>query len=109
MASALITSVDHQNFDAEVVQSDLPVLIDFWAPWCGPCIALNPTIDAVAALYEGRVKVVKANLDESKELADRFGVRGIPALFLLKQGEVLQGIHAQTKTRICVELDKHLA
>lgn len=109
MSSDLITHATADNFDAAVAQSPLPVLIDFWAPWCGPCIALNPTLDAVAELYADRLKVVKVNVDDHKALGDRFGVRGIPALFVLKQGQVVASIHAQTRTRICAELDKHVA
>jgi thioredoxin 1 len=108
MSSALITHATADNFAAEVAQSPLPVLLDFWAPWCGPCLALNPTMDAVAEVYEGQVKVVKVNLDEHKALGDQFGVRGIPALFLLKDGQVLSQISAQTRTRICAEIDKHV-
>jgi len=108
MSSPLITSITSENFEAEVLKSEVPVLLDFWAPWCGPCVAMNPTIDALAEMYEGQVKVAKANLDECKDLADRYSVRGIPALFLISKGEVLTSILDQSRTRISAQIDKFL-
>lgn len=86
---ANVKDVGLQDFDAEVVNSDIPVLVDFWAPWCAPCRAVAPIVEKVAERYQGKVKVVKVNLDEAIELAQRFGIQSIPALFLFKNGEVL--------------------
>ena len=78
----------NENFDAEVLQSDLPVLVDFWATWCGPCMMLGPIVAEVAAEYAGRVKVGKVNVDNAPELAARYGITSIPALLLFRKGEV---------------------
>jgi len=78
----------NENFDAEVLQSELPVLVDFWATWCGPCMMLGPIVAEVAAEYAGRVKVGKVNVDNAPELAARYGITSIPALLLFNKGEV---------------------
>lgn len=83
------TAVTSTNFDTTVLQSDIPVLLDFWAPWCGPCVALAPALDEVASDRGDTLKVVKVNVDENQELAGRFAVRGIPTLLLFKGGEVV--------------------
>ena len=80
----------NENFDAEVLQSELPVLVDFWATWCGPCMMLGPTVAEVAAEYAGRVKVGKVNVDNAPELAARYGITSIPALLLFNKGEVVR-------------------
>ena len=80
----------NENFDAEVLQSELPVLVDFWATWCGPCMMLGPTVAEVAAEYAGRVKVGKVNVDNAPELAARYGIMSIPALLLFRKGEVVR-------------------
>ena len=80
----------NENFDAEVLQSELPVLVDFWATWCGPCMMLGPTVAEVAAEYAGRVKVGKVNVDNAPELAARYGITSIPALLFFRKGEVVR-------------------
>ena len=80
----------NENFDAEVLQSELPVLVDFWATWCGPCKMLAPTVAEVATEYAGRVKVGKVNVDNAPELAARYGITSIPALLLFNKGEVVR-------------------
>ena len=107
--SANIVDVTPETWDAEVVQNATPVLVDFWAPWCGPCIALTPTIEAVAAEYAGQLKVVKVNVDENKPIAERFGVRGIPHLVLLKGGATTAVVAGRTRTRIAAEVETQLA
>lgn len=89
------------NFDQEVLQSSIPVLVDFWAPWCGPCRALGPTIDALAQELEGKVKVLKLNTDENPESAVRFRINSIPNLIFFKDGKpVDQLIGAVDKSKI---------
>ena len=78
------------NFQTEVLSSDQPVLVDFWAPWCGPCKQLGPVIDELAGEYEGKAKVGKVNVDNNQDLAAQFGIRGIPTVILFKGGEVVQ-------------------
>jgi thioredoxin 1 len=104
-----ITPVTEVNFEADVLQSVLPVLVDFWAPWCGPCLGLMPTVEAIAPIYAGQLKVVKINCDDAKALADRYGVRGIPHLVLIKNGEQAAVLSGRTKTRLSIELDKLLS
>jgi len=90
--AANITPVSDDNFDNEVLKSPLPVLIDFWAPWCGPCRAIAPIVDELAGEYVDKLKVVKMNVDDNPRTPGRYGVRGIPNLILFKNGEVQQQI-----------------
>lgn len=83
------TAVTDATFDAEVRQSPIPVVVDFWAEWCGPCRMIGPALEELSAEYEGRVKIVKVNVDENPQAPSQLGVRGIPALFLFKNGEVV--------------------
>jgi thioredoxin 1 len=80
--------VESTNFDAEVLASDIPVMVDFWAPWCGPCKMLTPIIEGLAEEFSGRAKVVKVNVDDNQQLASRFNIRGIPTVLVFKGGEV---------------------
>jgi thioredoxin 1 len=93
--------VDEQNFENEVLKSDLPVLVDFWAEWCGPCHAIAPSIAELAKDYEGKFKVGKLNVDENNNLAMRYGVMSIPTMKFFKQGKVVaELIGAQPKSNI---------
>ena len=87
MAEIILTS---DNFESEVIASEIPVLVDFWATWCGPCKMLGPVISQIADEYEGKVKVGKVNVDDEEELAMRFGIESIPTVLLFKNGEVVE-------------------
>ena len=96
-------------WDAEVLQSDKPVLVDFWAEWCGPCRMMSPTIDALADDYSGRVTIGKLNVDENGAAAMRYGVRGIPTLLLFKGGQVVaQKVGATSKTDLQQLIESNL-
>jgi thioredoxin 1 len=97
-------TVNDENFDDEVLRSDIPVLVDFWAEWCGPCKVVGPTIEALASDYQGKVKVAKLNVDDNPEAAGRFGVRSIPTLIVFKDGEVQQAAVGVKPKRQLAEL-----
>lgn len=87
MSDNIINATD-ADFDAQVMQSDMPVLVDFWAEWCGPCRMIAPLVHELADTYAGRVKVVKVNVDNSQQTAAKYGIRGIPTLMMFKNGKV---------------------
>ena len=101
MASEKVMAFTDANFDSEVLQSDIPVLVDFWATWCAPCKAIAPLVDAIADEYAGKVKVGKVNVDESQATPGKYGVRGIPTIILFKGGAVVdQVVGAVPKSQI---------
>ncbi len=109
MASNAILEVTDANFDADVLKSEKPVLIDFWAAWCGPCRALAPIVDEVADAYKDKVKVAKMDVDRNSATPMRYNVRGIPTLLVIKGGEVKEQIVGYVgKDVIQKALDKHI-
>jgi len=92
MSGAGVLEVSDATFDQEVLKSEQPVLVDFWAGWCGPCKAISPSVDAIAASYAGKLKVTKVNVDQNGAAPSRYGIRGIPALLLFKGGKVVDQI-----------------
>jgi thioredoxin 1 len=109
MASEKVVAFTDANFDREVLQSDVPVLVDFWATWCAPCKAIAPLIDAAADEYAGKVKVGKVNVDENQATPGKYGVRGIPTLILFKGGAVVdQIVGAVPKSQLDALLAKAL-
>ncbi|CDM65608.1 thioredoxin [Pyrinomonas methylaliphatogenes] len=105
-----VTEVTDSSFEKDVLQSDKPVLVDFWAEWCAPCRMLAPTIDAIAEKYAGSAKVVKMNVDDNPNTPHRYGIKGIPTLILFKNGkEEERVVGAVSKEAISRLIEKHLA
>ena len=101
--------VSDQSFDAEVLKSDVPVLVDFWAPWCGPCRMAAPIVHEVAEKYEGKAKVAKVNVDECPEISSKYGIRSIPSLFVFKGGQVVdQAVGVQSAAQLSQMIEGHL-
>ena len=106
----MATAVKTTDFDQQVLASETPVLVDFWAEWCGPCHAVSPILDKIAAEREGELKLVKVNIDEEQELAMRYGIQSIPTMILFKNGSVAKKvIGAYPKRRLEAELEPVLA
>jgi thioredoxin 1 len=108
--SELVIEVSDSSFEKDVLQSDRPVLVDFWASWCAPCRMLAPTVDAVAEKYSASARVVKLNVDDNPAISQRFGIKGIPTLILFKGGkEEERVVGATSKEAISKMIDKHVA
>ena len=104
-----VTAVSDQSFEEDVLKSDQPTLVDFWAVWCGPCKMVAPVVEELAGDYDGRVKFAKMNVDENMGTPGRYGIRGIPTLLLFKNGEVVdQIVGAVPKAKLKEMIDRHV-
>jgi thioredoxin 1 len=109
MAGANTLEFNDASFDTDVLNADVPVLVDFWAEWCGPCRQMTPTIDALATEYDGRAKIGKLNVDNNNGTAARYNIRGIPTILLFKGGQVVdQKVGALPKSELTKMLDEHI-
>ena len=107
--SEYVNDVNDSNFESAVLQSDRPVLVDFWAPWCAPCRMLAPTVEAVAQSFSDTASVVKLNVDDNPQVSQRYGIKGIPTLILFKNGkEEERVVGATSKEAISRMIDKHV-
>ena len=110
MASELIKHVSVASFDADVIQSAQPVLVDFWAEWCGPCKSIAPILDEMAGTYAGKLQIAKVNVDENRDIPSKFGIRGIPTLMLFKGGHLAATkVGALSKAQLTEFLNQELA
>ncbi len=109
MSSDLIKHITDDSFDTDVLAADTPVLVDYWAEWCGPCKAIAPILEEVSKAYEGRLQIVKMNVDENTAIPAKFGIRGIPTLMLFKGGELAATkVGALPKAQLTAFIDGHL-
>ncbi len=107
MAGKDILEISDGTFDQDVLQSDVPVLVDFWAPWCGPCRAIAPVVEELCSEYTGKLKVAKCNVDDNPKTPSRYGIRAIPTLIIFKGGNVSEQITgAVAKSQIAAAIDK---
>ena len=104
-----VLHINDADFETTVVQSDIPVLVDFWAPWCGPCKMIAPILDKIAPEFAGKAKIVKINVDDNQLVASQFGVRSIPTLLLFKNGQlVATQVGALPKNQLAAFINQHL-
>lgn len=109
MSSELIKHITDDSFGSDVLAADTPVLVDYWAEWCGPCKAIAPILEEVSKTYEGRLRIVKMNVDENTAIPAKFGIRGIPTLMLFKAGELAATkVGALPKAQLTAFIDGHL-
>ena len=109
MSSELIKHTSDASFDADVLKSTKPVLVDYWAEWCGPCKMIAPILDEVSKDYDGRLQIAKMNVDENRDVPAKFGIRGIPTLMLFKDGQLAATkVGALSKAQLTAFLDGHL-
>ena len=109
MSSTNIEHITDENFEPEVLKSEVPVLVDYWAEWCGPCKSIAPILEEVAREYGGRLKVTKINVDENQQVPARFGISGIPTLMLFKNGNVeATRVGALSKSQLTAFLDSNI-
>ena len=109
MSSELIKHITDQSFDTDVLQAQTPVLVDYWAEWCGPCKMIAPILDEVSKDYDGRLQIAKMNVDENQAVPAKFGIRGIPTLMLFKGGQLAATkVGALSKSQLTSFLDGHL-
>jgi thioredoxin 1 len=109
MSSDLIQHTSDAAFDSDVLQADKPVLVDYWAEWCGPCKMIAPILDEVSKDYDGRLKIAKMNVDENRDVPAKFGIRGIPTLMLFKDGQLAATkVGALSKAQLTAFIDSHL-
>jgi thioredoxin 1 len=109
MSNDLIKHVSDSSFESDVIKSDKPVLVDFWAEWCGPCKGIAPILDEASKDYDGRLQIAKLNVDENRDVPAKFGIRGIPTLMLFKGGELAATkVGALSKAQLTAFLDGHL-
>ena len=110
MASDLIKHITDSSFEADVLQADKPVLVDYWAEWCGPCKMIAPILDEVAVAFEGKLQIAKMNVDENRDIPAKFGIRGIPTLMLFKDGQLAATkVGAMSKAQLTAFIDQQLA
>ena len=110
MASELIKHLSDASFEADVLKASTPVLVDYWAEWCGPCKMIAPILDEVAGTYQGKLQIAKMNVDENREIPAKFGIRGIPTLMLFKDGQLAATkVGAMSKAQLTACMEQQLA